>query len=121
MREKLAQTTDIAPITAELLDSLPHLHAVCNEVLHLSLPAGLTKRVAVRDTTILGRHVPKGMEVMIVMRAINKSRELWGEDAGEFQPERWLQSNNGGAESSFSFMTFLHGECSVPDALAEQR
>lgn len=110
VRDHLPPTTDSSPMTAELLDRLPYLHAVCNEVFRLHPPAGLTKRVAVRDTSILGQWVPKGTDVVIVMRAINHSQELWGEDAADFNPERWLKSSNGGAESNYAFMTFLHGE-----------
>ena len=43
--------------------------------------------------------------------AINKSKHLWGEDAREFKPERWLQGKdaaNGGAET-LAFLTFGHG------------
>ncbi|KAK4565841.1 hypothetical protein LTR86_003690 [Recurvomyces mirabilis] len=104
--------TDASPMTAELLDSLPYLHAVCSEVLRVYPPAGLTKRVAAKETTILGQYIPKGTNIIISMRAINRSKELWGEDAAEFKPERWLgagRAGNGGASSNYSYMTFLHG------------
>ncbi|KAK3679776.1 hypothetical protein LTR78_000152 [Recurvomyces mirabilis] len=104
--------TDASPMTAELLDSLPYLHAVCSEVLRVYPPAGLTKRVAAKDTTILGQYIPKGTNIIISMRAINHSKELWGEDAAEFKPDRWLgvgKAGNGGASSNYSYMTFLHG------------
>ena len=47
------------------------------------------------------------------MRAVNISKELWGEDAFVFDPERWMkpnQANSGGGVTNFSFMTFLHGK-----------
>ncbi|KUL89225.1 hypothetical protein ZTR_03650 [Talaromyces verruculosus] len=100
------------PVTAELVDSLPYLHAVCNEVFRVYPPAGLTRRVAAKDTSILGQHIPKGTSIAISMRAVNISKELWGEDAFVFDPERWMkpnQANSGGGATNFSFMTFLHG------------
>ncbi|CAI7654769.1 unnamed protein product [Penicillium glandicola] len=104
--------TPTAPVTAELLDSLPYLHAVCNEVFRVYPPAGLTRRVAVNDTSILGQFIPAGTEIVISPRALNVSQELWGENAGAFNPDRWLgpnMANTGGGLTNFSFMTFLHG------------
>ncbi|KAJ5370474.1 uncharacterized protein N7496_006566 [Penicillium cataractarum] len=101
-----------APMTAELLESLPYLHAVCNEVFRIYPPAGLTRRVAVRNTSILGHFIHAGTEIVISPRALNVSRELWGPDADAFDPNRWLkpnQANTGGGLTNFSFMTFLHG------------
>ncbi|KAJ5114238.1 hypothetical protein N7456_002772 [Penicillium angulare] len=115
VRERLPPTLDgspTVPITAELLDSLPYLHAVCNEVFRIYPPAGLTRRVAVKDTTILGQHIRKGTTIVVSPLAVNISKGLWGDDATVFNPDRWLkpnQSNSGGGQTNFSFMTFLHG------------
>ncbi|KAL8933092.1 MAG: hypothetical protein Q9211_005963 [Gyalolechia sp. 1 TL-2023] len=100
------------PITAETLDRLPFLHAVCNEVLRLRSPVTLTLREAAKDTTICGHHVPKGTKIILCPGAVNHSQELWGPDASEFRPERWLgpgRANTGGATSNYAFLTFLHG------------
>jgi cytochrome P450 len=106
------QRTDRVSVTSELVDSLPYLHAVCNEVFRVYPPAVLTRRVAVKDTSILDQYIPKGTEIVISMRAVNISKELWGEDAFVFDPERWMKPNqakSGGGVTNFSFMTFLHG------------
>lgn len=98
---------------AELMDKAEYLHAVCNEVLRLYPPVPLTRRTSCRDTTILGHHVPKNSDILLVPAAVNVSKELWGEDALEFKPERWLgpgKANSGGAVSNFANMTFLHGK-----------
>lgn len=100
-------------VSAEMVDNLPYLHAVCNEVFRVYPPAGLTRRVAAKDTSISGQHIPKGTAIAISMRAVNISKELWGEDALVFDPERWMkpnQANSGGGVTNFSFMTFLHGK-----------
>jgi cytochrome P450 len=46
--------------------------------------------------------------------AINTSRTLWGDDAAEFNPERWLTNegkinSKGGCLDHNGFLTFLHG------------
>ena len=96
------------------IESLPLLNAVCNETLRLFPPVPVTMRDSVRDTTIDNVHVPAGTRVYIVPWAVNRSPELWGENACEFVPERWIDAdgkgnNSGGVESNYAIMTFLHG------------
>lgn len=99
----------LTPVTAAMLDSLPFLHAVCNEILRVHPPVVLTVREAARDTTILGTLIHKGTRIVLSPYAVNMSASLWGPDPEAFDPERWLGNNNGGAESNYSFLTFLHG------------
>ena len=99
----------LTPVTASMLDSLPFLHAVCNEILRVHPPVILTVREAAHDTTILGTLVRKGTRIILSPYAVNMSASLWGPDPEAFDPERWLGNNNGGAESNYSFLTFLHG------------
>ena len=39
--------------------------------------------------------IAKGSTVFVPIRAINRSEELWGPDAKEFKPERWLDDESG--------------------------
>ncbi|OJA18405.1 hypothetical protein AZE42_06397 [Rhizopogon vesiculosus] len=34
--------------------------------------------------------VPKGTRIVASIAAYNRNKDLWGEDAHEFNPERWL-------------------------------
>ena len=97
---------------AAKLDKLQYLHAVCNEVLRHNAPVPLTLRDTDRECTILDTYVPKGTKVILCAGAVNFSTELWGDDAEEFNPDRWLgtgRANTGGAESNYAMLTFLHG------------
>ena len=106
-------------VTAETIEKMSYLKAVCWEVLRLFSPVSVTIRVAVRDTTICSQPIAKGTTVMIPPWAVNASTELWGVDAEEFVPERWLRmkntdddpnvSSNGGKGTNYNFLTFLHG------------
>jgi len=98
------------------IDHMPYLNAVCNEVLRYFAPVPLLMRDAARDTTIQGEFIPKGTRVIISPWAINKSESMWGSDALQFDPERWMAKSSddkkaasGGASSAYAFMTFLHG------------
>lgn len=99
----------LTPVTASMLDSLPFLQAVCNEILRIHPPVVLTAREAARDTTIQGTFIRKGTRVILSPYAINMSTSLWGAEPQAFNPDRWLGNKNGGAESNYSFLTFLHG------------
>ena len=99
-------------ISSNDIDNLPYLNAVCNEVLRLWPPVVLTVRVAAHDTTIVGQHIPKNTTIYVVPWAVNASKELWGDDAGDFVPDRWLspgKANTGGAENNYAYLTFSHG------------
>ena len=97
-----------------LLEGMPYLNAVCNEVLRLFPTVPVTARITVRDTTIAGQFVPKDTILMLVPWAINRNPKLWGPNSEEFVPERWIDQTgratmSGGADSNYSFLTFLHG------------
>jgi len=87
----------------EELNSLPYLDAVVRETMRVFSPVASTVRIAEKDGVIptevewvdrkgnKRRNVPvsKGDSVFIPILAINRSKEIWGEDAREFKPERW--------------------------------
>ncbi|KAL0564285.1 hypothetical protein V5O48_017765 [Marasmius crinis-equi] len=100
------------------LVNLPYLDSVVRESLRLLSPILNSARVATRDDAIpLGSgsgvlRVKKGQEIIIPILAINKDKEIWGNDAEEFKPERWtrpedLPESIPGAWSNM--MTFLGG------------
>ncbi|KAG9248335.1 cytochrome P450 monooxygenase-like protein [Calycina marina] len=112
IREKLPGLEEQCDITSQIIDNMPYLNAVCNEVLRYYPPVPLTIRDTCRDTTIVGEFVPKGTRVILCPWAINKDTAQWGPDAAKFNPDRWLSSPasaNGGAPNNYSFLTFLHG------------
>ena len=72
----------------------------------------MTMRIAANDASINGQFIPKGTAVILPPLAFNTSKELWGEDAEDFNPDRWMaagQHNSGGAQSNYAMMTFIHG------------
>jgi len=119
VRERLPSVADgSATVSSVDIDHMPYLNAVCSEVLRYYSPVPLTMREAARDTSILGQPVPKGTRIMLTPWAVNKSQELWGDDALRFNPERWIarqdggggdKAASGGASSNYAFLTFLHG------------
>ena len=116
IRQKLPSIDASTDVNSLDIDHMPYLSAVCNEVLRYYPPVAVTAREASHDTTILGTHIPKGTRIVIAPWATNHDPSLWGPDAGEFNPERWMpkfegdkSAASGGAKSNYAFMTFLHG------------
>jgi cytochrome P450 len=105
-------SADTAIPSAADLDAVAYLHAFCNEVLRLYPSVPLTIRIAANDSTILGHVIPKDTTIIISPWATNASVQLWGPDAADFNPDRWMApgcANSGGADSNYSFLTFIHG------------
>lgn len=42
---------------------------------------------------ICGHYIPAGTVVSIMAPVINRTQSIYGEDADEFRPERWLEAN----------------------------
>jgi len=103
---------------AAVLESLPLLNGVCNETIRLYPTVPITVRVANKNTSLLGTFVPKGCQVILCPYAINRHPKLWGDNADDFVPERWIDVDekgerhpnaSGGAPSNYAILTFLHG------------
>ncbi|KZT22892.1 cytochrome P450 [Neolentinus lepideus HHB14362 ss-1] len=102
LRDELLQIPTDTP-SMDALMALPYLDAVCRETLRIHPPVPMAGRVAQKEDTIpfettfldvKGRtqdhiRVTKGDFVLLPIVAINRSKDMWGEDALEFKPERW--------------------------------
>lgn len=52
--------------------------------------------------------VAKGQQVITPIRALNCSEALWGPDAAEFSPERWLDNEKGLTEEAKAIQGYHH-------------
>jgi len=92
-------------ISYDDLMALPYLDAVCKETLRLHSPVTQLHLVPRKDTSIplsrpvIGRdgqvidciHVRAGTMVVVGTAAVNRDPVLWGPDADQWIPERWLR------------------------------
>lgn len=98
-------------ITEEALDKMQFLHAALSETLRLypAVPAD-GKMCFADDTFPDGFSVKKGNLVSYVPYSMGRMKSLWGEDAEDFRPERWIDDNGVFKhESSFKFTAFQAG------------
>lgn len=55
------------------------------------LLAWYSVREAAEDVVIEGVRIPKGTQIDLTLHAIHRSRQIWGDDVDEFQPDRCKQ------------------------------
>ncbi|KAH9857430.1 cytochrome P450 [Lenzites betulinus] len=105
LRAEVTEARNGNDIAYDALDRLPFLDAVCRETLRVHSPVNIISRATAKDMS-LPLHtpcrdkngmvvtevaVPKGTWVMANLQASNCNPALWGEDAYEWKPERWLR------------------------------
>ncbi|KAF9268376.1 cytochrome P450 [Marasmius fiardii PR-910] len=102
LREEVSSHPNGFP-SMDKLNGLQYLDCVVRETLRLFAPVPATVREATRDDVIRlsesfvdvhGKEhwefkVKKGQQITIPILMLNKAKFWWGEDAEEFQPERW--------------------------------
>ncbi|KAL8911653.1 MAG: hypothetical protein Q9171_003213 [Xanthocarpia ochracea] len=106
---------DQAPWSFERLKSLRYLQSVISETFRLNPTIGTTIRIALRDTILPtggGSHdsrapiyVNKGDIVTVSLYALHRRKDLFGEDADIFRPERWETLR----PTQWSYMPFSGG------------
>ena len=91
----------------EHLGDLKVLGAIINETLRLYPAAGTVVRHAVKTVKLSDKlTIPAGCDVALSILAIHRLKEYWGEDAGEFKPERFM---GGGTPGGGAYMPFTIG------------
>ncbi|EIN06781.1 cytochrome P450 [Punctularia strigosozonata HHB-11173 SS5] len=130
LREEVIDAfTEYATLTHDELMALPYLDAVIKEVLRLHPPAYMFLRTAREDTTLPlafpvvgtdGRtihEVPirKRQQIIMGLGGTNSDERIWGPDAKNFKPERWLKPLPGSVAQArvpgvwANQMTFISG------------
>uniref|UniRef100_M4B8I0 Uncharacterized protein n=1 Tax=Hyaloperonospora arabidopsidis (strain Emoy2) TaxID=559515 RepID=M4B8I0_HYAAE len=112
IRENLPElmTGELQVPTMEDLHKIPYLEAVLKESLRLHMTG--VHRTPVRSTTLReGTFVPVGSYVVMSVYAAARVKKVWGEDAAEYNPERWIDANTGKIKhvNPFQFITFGGG------------
>jgi cytochrome P450 len=96
----------------DAIQSLTYTHAVVMETLRLHPPVPDDFKFALRDDVLPdGTRIPAGSLVMYSPYTINHSEPVWGADAADFRPDRFLES---GEPSAFKFPTFNAGPRTCP-------
>eukprot|EP00253_Pinus_taeda_P010595 PITA_10595 len=101
------------------LATMKYLHCVVKETLRLYPAAPLAlPHESVEAVTIGGYYIPKKTTVMVNLWAIGRDPNVWGADASEFKPERFMEYEhiNLTDQSDFSMIPFGAGRRGCPGA-----
>ncbi|KAG5657686.1 hypothetical protein KAF25_007719 [Fusarium avenaceum] len=84
-----------SPITDTEARKLPYLQAIIQEGLRIKAPAAgpLFKQVPKEGDYIDGKFIPGGTQIGTSPFSIYHSKEVFGQDASIFRPERWLNAD----------------------------
>ena len=85
-------------ITLKGLENCKYLQYCMHETNRIYIPVPSNQRSAAKDTTLpsgggpdgTGRiYVRKRQTIMFIPYSLHRRKDIWGEDANEFRPERW--------------------------------
>lgn len=82
---------------------------ILNETLRLYPPVVATIRRAKADVELGGCKVPQGTELLIPILAVHHDQSIWGNDANEFNPDRFSEGVARAAKHPVAFMPFSLG------------
>lgn len=91
----------------DALNALPYLDAIVRETLRVYPPTNMMNRTSTRDTVLplqfpvrstsgeetTSVHVPAGTNILISILGANHNKDVWGDDASIWRPERWLTAS----------------------------
>jgi cytochrome P450 len=105
--EEICGPVGAADYSFDNISKLKYTHCVAMEGLRLHPPVPNDPKFAIHaDTFPDGTHIPAGSLVTYVLLSMGRSELIWGKDAGEFNPERFLNTTE---PSPFRYSVFNAG------------
>ncbi|GAA6013846.1 hypothetical protein JCM10207_008211 [Rhodosporidiobolus poonsookiae] len=94
----------------EDVKALPYLTACINEALRLHATSGMgLPRYMTQETSVCGEVFPAGTILSVPSYSIHRLKEYWGADADEYNPDRWMESEERSRELEKALNIFSYG------------
>ncbi|KAL1190301.1 Alkane hydroxylase MAH1 [Cardamine amara subsp. amara] len=102
---------DSVSFNPQELKKLVYLHGAICEALRLYPPVPFQHKSPTKaDVLPSGHKVDANSKILFCLYSLGRMKSVWGEDALEFKPERWIsESGNSVHEPSYKFLSFNAG------------
>ncbi|KAM3065233.1 hypothetical protein ACMFMG_010427 [Clarireedia jacksonii] len=90
--------------------AVPYTMSVFYETLRLYPPVPFEIKQCEQATTLPdGTYLPKNAVLVWCPWAMNRSKSIWGDDADQFRPQRWIENGGLVSKTAFEFPVFNGG------------
>ncbi|KAG7571862.1 Cytochrome P450 superfamily [Arabidopsis suecica] len=105
------RTNDLDSFNSQELNKLVYLHGALCEALRLYPPVPFQHKSPTKpDVLPSGHRVDASSKIVFCLYSLGRMKSVWGEDASEFKPERWVSESGKLIHvPSFKFLSFNAG------------
>ncbi|XP_012443451.1 cytochrome P450 714A1 [Gossypium raimondii] len=106
IQAEVAQVCDNGLPDADSVSRLKTVTMVIQEAMRLYPAAAFVSREALEDTRIGNILVPKGVCIWTLIPTLHRDPEIWGADANEFKPDRFINGVSKACKSPQGYIPF---------------